>query len=154
MALSEKQLKELKNDLQTMKQELEKQISTTVSEEINTDETSFADNHMADAATEYVDRQTEIAEQNLNEEQLKEINEALQRMKNGSYGICLDTGEEIPFERLKAKPYAKRTVQAEEKLQDQSPANEGEDPSRLVNPEEEVGDFRNRTIKKIEDEHD
>ena len=39
-------------------------------------------------------------EQNL----LKKVNEALERMKNQTYGICEQCGENIPYKRLKARP--------------------------------------------------
>lgn len=39
-------------------------------------------------------------EQNL----LKKVNEALERMKNRTYGICEQCGEDIPYKRLKARP--------------------------------------------------
>lgn len=39
-------------------------------------------------------------EQNL----LKKVNEALDRMKNQNYGICEQCGEDIPYKRLKARP--------------------------------------------------
>ncbi len=39
-------------------------------------------------------------EQNL----LKKVNEALDRMKNQTYGICEQCGEDIPYKRLKARP--------------------------------------------------
>lgn len=39
-------------------------------------------------------------EQNL----LKKVNEALERMKNLTYGICEQCGEDIPYKRLKARP--------------------------------------------------
>src|SRR5699024_4109830 len=121
MTLTNEQLQELKNDLLHLKQRFENKDSIEKSADINTDETSFADNHFADAATEFVDRQTEFAEENLNMEQLREVNEALERMKDGTYGICVDTGEEISYERLKAKPYSKRTVQAEENFKTKLP---------------------------------
>jgi DnaK suppressor protein len=40
------------------------------------------------------------------EQRLAQINSALMRLDDGQYGICLDCGEEIPFERLKAIPSA------------------------------------------------
>src|SRR5699024_2827274 len=123
MTLTEKQQTELKDDLLIMKQRLEKWASNEDMQHIDTDEVSFADNHLADDATKYVDRQTQIAESNLHDEQLKEVNEALDRIKTGTYGICVDTGKEIPFERLKAIPYAKRTIEAEENHQKLPPAN-------------------------------
>ncbi len=39
-------------------------------------------------------------EQNL----LKKVNEALERMKSQTYGICEQCGEDIPYKRLKARP--------------------------------------------------
>ena len=39
-------------------------------------------------------------EQNL----LKKVNEALERIKNQTYGICEQCGEDIPYKRLKARP--------------------------------------------------
>lgn len=39
-------------------------------------------------------------EQNL----LKKVNEALDRMKSRTYGICEQCGEDIPYKRLKARP--------------------------------------------------
>ncbi len=35
---------------------------------------------------------------------LKKVNEALDRMKNQTYGICEQCGEDIPYKRLKARP--------------------------------------------------
>lgn len=45
---------------------------------------------------------------------LREIEDALQRMKEGTYGVCEDTEEEIPFARLWAEPTARLTVEAKE----------------------------------------
>lgn len=47
-------------------------------------------------------------------EELDAIERALARIENDSYGICVDTGEPIPFERLKANPTALRTREAQE----------------------------------------
>lgn len=45
---------------------------------------------------------------------VREVEAALQRLQVGSYGICEDTGEEIPFARLWAAPTARLTVEAQE----------------------------------------
>ncbi|HEY8375376.1 MAG TPA: TraR/DksA family transcriptional regulator [Nannocystis sp.] len=45
---------------------------------------------------------------------LREIEAALQRMQEGTYGICEDTDEPIPFARLWAEPTARLTVEAQE----------------------------------------
>jgi DnaK suppressor protein len=50
--------------------------------------------------------------------ELSKIAQALEQMKNGSYGVCLSCGEQIPLERLKAYLFADRCIRcatAEEK---------------------------------------
>ncbi|WP_326847970.1 TraR/DksA family transcriptional regulator, partial [Bacillus safensis] len=50
-----------------------------------------------------------------------EIDAALKRMEDGTYGICEKTGKEIPYERLKAVPYTRYSIDAkksEETTQD------------------------------------
>ena len=46
--------------------------------------------------------------------ELREVEDALQRIRDGSYGICVDTGLPIEPERLEACPTAKRTARAQE----------------------------------------
>ncbi|RFA30517.1 hypothetical protein CAI21_05575 [Alkalilimnicola ehrlichii] len=46
--------------------------------------------------------------------ELNGIEEALMRMRTGSYGYCVDTGDPIPYERLRVNPAAKRTIEAQE----------------------------------------
>jgi DnaK suppressor protein len=48
------------------------------------------------------------------QKELKEIEEALERIKNGSYGICQMCEEEINPERLDIKPYAKYCIDCRE----------------------------------------
>lgn len=42
---------------------------------------------------------------------LAQVNEALQRMEEGRYGVCVECGAEIPEARLEAVPYASLCVQ-------------------------------------------
>jgi DnaK suppressor protein len=48
-------------------------------------------------------------------EELRDIELAFQRLKEGEYGVCIDCGEEISFLRLKAYPTAKRCILCQEK---------------------------------------
>ena len=70
-----------------------------------TDELSTIDNHPADLATELFEREKDIALQVHNEDQLSQVNEALKRMEQGTYGICKTCNSEIPYDRLRAIPY-------------------------------------------------
>jgi len=46
--------------------------------------------------------------------ELEEVNHALAKIKNGTYGICEKSGESIPLERLRAEPHARYTVEEAE----------------------------------------
>ncbi len=62
---------------------------------------------LADEAMESMEREIiydlSIAERN----ELEEINNAIQKLEEGTYGVCETCGEDIPLERLKFKHYAK-----------------------------------------------
>lgn len=69
-------------------------------------ELSMYDNHPADVGSELFEREKELALYSLDRETLKEIDQALQRMDEGTYGICTVCGKPIPEERLEALPQA------------------------------------------------
>jgi DnaK suppressor protein len=48
---------------------------------------------------------------------LTEIQQALERIEQGTYGKCIDCGRPIPEKRLEAMPWAARDVQCEERLE-------------------------------------
>lgn len=75
------------------------------------DEDRSYGNHMADDATNTYESERQLALQRNLETVLAEVNDALVRMDDGSYGICVDCGKEIPIERLEARPYVIRCVQ-------------------------------------------
>ena len=63
-------------------------------------------NHMADDATEAFEQAKDLAlRQNL-ERLLDQVEDALERFEEGTYGLCEQCGEEIDPARLKALPYA------------------------------------------------
>jgi DnaK suppressor protein len=45
---------------------------------------------------------------------VSEVDQALARIDNGTYGICEDTGEPIGLKRLEAQPTARLSVEAQE----------------------------------------
>ena len=57
--------------------------------------------------------------------QLRQIQEALDRLQLGDYGICLGCDEPIPLKRLQALPWAKYCVPCQEKVSD-DPADRDE----------------------------
>lgn len=48
---------------------------------------------------------------------LTEVQQALERIDNGTYGECITCGQPIPEKRLEAIPWAARDVKCEEKLE-------------------------------------
>ena len=71
-----------------------------------TGEDAVYDNHLADTATETYDRELDYSLEENSEHVLAEIDAALQRIDSGTYGQCTNCGNEIPEERLEARPYA------------------------------------------------
>lgn len=64
------------------------------------------DNHLADTATETYDRELDYTLEENSEHVLADIDAALKRIDDGTYGICTNRGEQIPVERLEALPWA------------------------------------------------
>lgn len=54
------------------------------------------------------------------EGRLENVERALQKIEEGTYGICDDTGEEIPKGRLEAIPEAVTTVEAQQRREERS----------------------------------
>jgi DnaK suppressor protein len=85
-------------------QNLQEDHAGTLSDEAG--EESAYDNHLADTATETYDRELDYSLEENSEHVLAEIDAALKRIDEGTYGICTNRGEQIPVERLEARPYA------------------------------------------------
>jgi DnaK suppressor protein len=69
-------------------------------------EESAYDNHLADTATDTYDRELDYTLEENSEHVLADIDAALRRIDDGTYGICTNRGEQIPVERLEARPWA------------------------------------------------
>lgn len=71
-----------------------------------TGEDAVYDNHLADTATETYDRELDYTLEENSEHVLADIDAALNRIEDGSYGMCTNCGKQIPEERLEARPSA------------------------------------------------
>ena len=76
----------------------------TISDEAG--EEAAYDNHLADTATETYDRELDYTLEENSEHVLTEIDAALKRIEDGTYGICTNCGRQIPEDRLEARPWA------------------------------------------------
>lgn len=73
--------------------------------------------HMADAGTDAYDRDFALSIATSEQESLYEIDQAINRIQDGSYGVCELTGKPIELERLKAIPWTRFSASAEKELE-------------------------------------
>lgn len=103
--MTQEQLNEFKDMLEERKRKVEKELEDLRAEE----ESLIADDAIDDiedlATLENMDKDNQALIKRL-ENELKEINEALLKIKNSSYGKCQD-GSDIPLEKLYADPLYK-----------------------------------------------
>ena len=78
----------------------------------------------------------EVAIRNLDRESrlLKSVEEALDRIETGAFGVCLGCEEEIPEKRLSAVPWASHCLSCQEKLDRRRATGEFEDDSDILRP--------------------
>ena len=65
-----------------------------------------SDNHLAETATATLDRELDYSLEGNSEHVLTDIDGALRRIDDGTYGICASCGKQIAEERLEARPWA------------------------------------------------
>ena len=112
--LSEEIKKELKMKLEEEKSKLEKDLGK-IAKPTGTEgdyETKFDEigTDREDNATEVEEYADNLSVETSLEGQLKDVDEALERMEYGTYGICDNCKEEIDIERLKVYPAAKTCI--------------------------------------------
>ncbi|WP_164931506.1 TraR/DksA C4-type zinc finger protein [Longirhabdus pacifica] len=121
--LSDSEITLLKQRLLQEKKSLEEQLQNNdhfglrSSEKEATGELSVVDNHPADMGSETFEKGKDIALNEHVEHRIEEIDKALNRMKEGTYGYCSICTQPIPLERLHANPAAEHCIQHTEKYE-------------------------------------
>ena len=82
---------------------------------LNSSDDSVSSADMVDQASSYTDKTVEMKALNRSRKLISKINSALQRLKDGTYGFCEETGEPIGLKRLMARPVATLSIEAQEK---------------------------------------
>ena len=77
----------------------------------------FSETDSGDMSQSLFDREMDASVGEGIERRLGEVERALQKIEEGTYGVCEDTGEEIPRGRLEAVPEAVRTVDAQQRFE-------------------------------------
>jgi DnaK suppressor protein len=110
--MSKEQLEHFRNILQTWKKDLMEEVDRTVSH-MKDEAANFPDPN--DRATQEEEFSLELRTRDRERKLIRKIDEALKRTEDGSYGYCLETGEEIGVKRLEARPVATLTIEAQER---------------------------------------
>lgn len=144
---------ELENKLIGIKKEREESLNDDhlgLGESIrdSTSELSSYDNHPGDLGTETFEAEKNFSFRTDDKFVIAEVNEALRKIENGTYGLCESCGKEIAEERLDIIPYARLCISCEEKF-----PHKAEDQERGRPIEEQVltppfgRSFRDNTLE-------
>ena len=110
--MSKEQLEHFRQILQSWKRDLMEEVDRTVSH-MKDEAANFPDPN--DRATQEEEFSLELRTRDRERKLIRKIDEALKRVEDGSYGYCLETGEEIGIKRLEARPVATLTIEAQER---------------------------------------
>lgn len=117
MALKKAQIKKFKERLEELQNHITQALRGQTAEVKTPDEATGYSQHQADQGTDDFDRTISLEVTSKEYGMLRQIERALEKIEDNTYGVCDLTGEEIPLARLEAVPYATMTVKAQEKLE-------------------------------------
>lgn len=109
--MNERQREYFRNKLLRWKEELLKESRETLA---NLQEESQNHSDIADRASSETDRSIELRARDRQRKLIAKIDAALERIADGSYGYCVETGEPISIKRLEARPIATLSLEAQE----------------------------------------
>lgn len=117
MALKKAEVAKFKKRLEEMRMQLTHSLKGSTAEVKTPDEATGYSQHQADQGTDDFDRTISLEVTSKEYGILRQVDRALEKIGENTYGICDITGEDIPIARLEAVPYATMTVKAQEKFE-------------------------------------
>lgn len=117
MALKKAEVAKFKKRLEELRAQLTNSLKGSTAEVKTPDEATGYSQHQADQGTDDFDRTISLEVTSLEYNILRQIERALEKVNENTYGVCDITGEDIPLARLEAVPYATMTVKAQEQLE-------------------------------------
>lgn len=112
IAQQKERLESIRADLEQMRDGLEEDQQNRAE-----GEDDYSEHDSGDLSQSIFSREMDATIEGQVDRRLEDVERALQKIEEGSYGICDDTGEEIPKGRLEAVPEAIRTVEAQERFE-------------------------------------
>lgn len=117
MPLKKTEIARFKKRLEEMKAQMT-QLARNTTEEVKTpEEAKGYSQHQADEGTDDFNRSISLQVSDEEFKILRQIDRALEKIEENTYGICDISGEEISLPRLEAIPYATMTVKAQDMLE-------------------------------------
>ena len=110
--MSKEQTEHFREILHNWKRDLMVEVDRTVSH-MKDEAANFPDPN--DRATQEEEFSLELRTRDRERKLIRKIDEALKRLDEGTYGYCLETGEEIGIKRLEARPVATLSIEAQER---------------------------------------
>ena len=117
MPLKPEEIKKFKEDLLKLRFKITGNIKEAKEEVKELDESKGYSQHQADEGTDDFGKTINMEVSNKEYGIIKQIDRALEKIEEGTYGICDISGKEIPKARLLAIPYATMTVDSQEKFE-------------------------------------
>jgi DnaK suppressor protein len=110
--MNERQREHFRKKLLAWKEEILKEARETL-QHLQDENQNHPD--IADRASSETDRAIELRARDRQRKLIAKIDSALQRIDDGTYGFCEETGEPISIKRLEARPIATLSVEAQER---------------------------------------
>ena len=110
--MNERQREYFRNKLLNWKEDILKESRETLAH-LQDDNNILPD--LADRASTETDRSLELRTRDRQRKLISKIDSALQRIDEGTYGYCEETGEPIALKRLDARPIATLSIEAQER---------------------------------------
>lgn len=117
MPLQKKEIAKFKERLEAMRRQLTLSVQGSTANVKMPDESGGYSQHQADQGTDNFDRTITLEVTSREYGILRHIERALEKIEEGTYGICDISGQEIPIARLEAVPYATMTVKSQEQIE-------------------------------------
>ncbi|HLH91406.1 MAG TPA: RNA polymerase-binding protein DksA [Xanthobacteraceae bacterium] len=110
--MNDRQREYFRNKLLTWREDILKEAKETL-QHLQDENQNHPD--LADRASSETDRAIELRARDRQRKLIAKIDAALQRIEDGSYGYCEETGEPIALKRLEARPIATLSIEAQER---------------------------------------
>lgn len=110
-------MEKFKKRLVSLQNHLAGMLRGTAEEVKSGDDAKGYSQHQADEGTDDFNKIISLELSNQEQTLLRQVERALEKIDEETYGVCDISGEKIPLKRLEAVPYATMTVQAQERME-------------------------------------